>query len=186
MKFFRYLDQIIFGTTEVCFSSSYNVKDAATHLSTVVLQPSPKFKSSYFISRYIKGQNIFIPELIGKVSNEKVLVFRYRRGMSRTQFRPIFNGKFIIEDNQTFLKGSFSTALSTKVITILWLGFSIYLTIMCIWSNQQDFSPVIFLIPVILILIFLLFYGYGRWVSRDDRHFISEKIKSSINEVPDV
>ena len=185
MKFFRYLDQVIFGTKNACFSSSYDIEDAATNLSVVVLQPSPKFKFSYFISRYILRQSISTPDLTGKVSKENVFVFRHRQGMGRTQFRPIFKGKFVVEDNQTFLRGSFSMALSTKVITILWIGFSIYLQVMFIKASQQEIQPVIFLIPGIIILIFLLFYGFGRWVSREDRHFISEKIEASINNNAD-
>ncbi len=64
--------------------------------------------------------------------------------------------------------------------TILWLGFSIYLTTMSIKSNQQEFLTITF--PFLLTMIFFLFYGFGRWVSRDDRYFISERIKSSIND----
>ncbi len=182
MKFLHYLDRIIFGTEEVYFASGYNAEEAAKYLSEIVLHPSPKSTFSYFTSRYILQQTFSLPDLIGKVSREKVFIFRYRQGMGRTPFRPIFQGKFIVEDNQTFLKGLFSMALSTKIMTILWFGLIIYFTIMSINGNRQELQPISFLLPVGTILIFFSLYGFGRWVSRNDRDFISERIKSSIKD----
>jgi hypothetical protein len=186
VKFLHYLDQILFGTEEACFSSAYNAQEAATHLSAVILHPSPKFTGSYLTARYILKQNISLPALIGKVSGEKVVIFRHRQGIGRTPFRPIFQGKFVVKDSRTVLKGSFSMALSTKIMTFLWLGFSIYLTLMAINGNQQELQPILFLFPVLSTLIFFLVYGFGRWVSRDDRDFISERIKSSLKDDLDI
>jgi hypothetical protein len=102
--------------------------------------------------------------------------------MGRTPFRLVFQGKFIVEDNQTFLKGSFSMALSTKILTALWFGLVICFTIMPISGNQQELQPASLLLPVGATLTFLGLYGFGRWVSRNDGGFIVERIESSIKD----
>ncbi|MEM7345324.1 MAG: hypothetical protein AAF485_13880, partial [Chloroflexota bacterium] len=101
MNLFRYLDQIVFTTEEACFLCTKNEKEGLESLSQIVLQPSAKFRIDYFVSRFIRRERVTLPELMGQLSTEKVVIFRLRQGMRRTQFRPIFTGKFIIENDQT-------------------------------------------------------------------------------------
>lgn len=180
MKFLHYLDQVIFGIEDACFARSYTAEEADMRLSALIWHPSPKSAFSYFISQRILKQTISIPELMGQVSRERVLIFRYHQGMDRTQFRPVFRGKFMSEGNQTFLRGSFSMALSTKIMTILWFGFIICLAIVFTNGGQYELQPAFCLLLGVPALAFFVFYGFGRWVSRYDRDFISERIQVSI------
>ncbi|MEM7342773.1 MAG: hypothetical protein AAF485_00890, partial [Chloroflexota bacterium] len=58
-------------------------------------------------------------------------------------------------------------------------GFAIYMMIAA--AIHPEFQPQSLLVPVGAIVAILLFYGYGRWVSRGDKGFISKKIEASLS-----
>lgn len=165
----------------VRFNTPYDVDEATQRLTAIVLESSLKFKLSYFISRYILWKRVSLADLIGHVSEEKVFLFRYRQGMGRNSFKPIFHGRFIAHNQQTYLNGSISVAMSTKIVTGLWFAWTIYFTGMVINFYQQNPVFIVLLMPIGPVLMYLLLYGVGRWVNRDDEAFMIKKIEAAIN-----
>jgi hypothetical protein len=131
-------------------------------------------------------QTLFKEAVIGKVSRERVVLYRYRP-MIHNSFAQFFTGHFEVITGQTVLVGHFSLHWWVRAFMTFWfsvLAISLVGEVTVSLIRGDDLAKAI---PVIAVTVGLACFGLllvrsGQWFARGDREYISNVIRTALGQ----
>jgi hypothetical protein len=164
------IKKLLYSSTPAKFQSQFSPEEAARRLKTNV--------------KITSLLTLFKASAVGRVTPDKVVLY-WSRLFIGNSFIPIFKGKFLIENGQTYLVGSFSMHLFVKIFTTIWFGAFIFGIASALFKsiahgidpgqlNMVGFNLILIALGVALVWT-------GKWFARNDVKLLSDVIQSSIN-----
>lgn len=167
-KFFDYTD-------EVEFRSKSSIEDCVRNLKSAAID-------SVSIKAFFAPMNDTGSPLAGRVNEKRVILHRIHF-MMRNSFQAYFYGNFSRVGSETILKGRFTMARPVKIFDFIFFTFAILFTVITLFASASDIEgsrALLILIPLGISGFAVLLTLFGKWISKGDVQWISDKIKSAI------
>jgi hypothetical protein len=131
---------------------------------------------------------------VGPVDESRVRLHRVIP-MFGNSFKPIFVGRFDLDEGRVVLDGRFTMFRLSKIFMTIWLVFALIWTILAtaaaLRTVVQDRGriyddPVAWLVPLVGVLFFLAGVAFVRgcwWLSRKDMVFLTSVIQAALHDV---
>jgi hypothetical protein len=166
---FKWLFELLYGSTPAEFRSSFGVSDSIERLRTAT-------KRSVFSA-------IGEQAAVGKVSEERVRLQRVIP-MVGNSFKPFFVGRFERRDGVTVLSGRFSMLLFTKVFMTFWLGAvllsALVFPVLGVRAQKGSSGFAVFM-PIFMLAAGVGLIALGKWFARNDVAWLSKVIEGALS-----
>ena len=137
---------------------------------------------------------LFRQAAVGPVDESSVRLHRVIP-MFGNSFKPIFVGRFNLEEGRVVLEGRFTMFRLSKIFMTIWLVFALIWTVLAaaaaLKTVAQDRGtisedPEALLVPLVGVLFFLAGVAFVRgcwWLSRNDMVFLTSVIQAALQDV---
>lgn len=170
LKHFRAL---LFEKDFTSFPSQYSPDEAVRRLRSSVVRTA-------FVT-------LLREAVVGKVSLDKVLLYRYRP-LFHNSFASLFRGSFQIRNGVTTLEGYFTLHWLVKTFMMFWFCSLLLFILIVVWAllimkeNKPLEGTLGIVVPLVMAAVGSMFVRFSKWLSRSDREFISKVIRDSIGK----
>ena len=136
---------------------------------------------------------LFRQAAVGPVDESRVRLHRVIP-MFGNSFKPIFLGRFDLDEGRVVLDGRFTMFRLSKIFMTIWLVFALLWTVLAaaaaLKAVAEDgatiYDPVAWLVPLVGVLFFLAGVAFVRgcwWLSRKDMVFLTSVIQAALQDV---
>jgi hypothetical protein len=171
----------LYGDVPVRFPSDFS-------LMTSIERLRERTKRSVFSALWL-----FRQAAVGPVDESTVRLHRVIP-MFGNSFKPIFVGRFDLDEGRVVLEGRFTMFRFSKIFMTIWLVFALLWTVLAaaaaLKAVAEDgatmYDPVAWLVPLVGVLFFLAGVAFVRgcwWLSRKDMVFLTSVIQAALQDV---